>query len=301
MATKTLKKKAPAKAAKSTGTNPLTDSVRDLWYAGLGVFSVASQEGEKLIGQGSKLFDTLVAEGSKMEKKSIDLVEDTVDEIKSDVETRIESFRKQANENWDGLGDVFDIRVSDTLGRLGIPTTSDLNNLSGRVQEMTQQAKDNWKGFEGVFEKRVADVLKSLRVPSFEDLNKVSEALQKMSSEAQENLGKLDVSIEERVSGLFGKLEKNTAEELKKLSSGLSEVSDEVSANWGKLENVIEERVAKIMADFDIPTKDDTDKLSMELRKLATQVNALEKQLKAKPTAAPKKAAAKKAKTVSKK
>ena len=53
--------------------------------------------------------------------------------------------------------------------------------------------------------------------------------------------------------------------------------------------------MAKVLANLDIPTTDDTDKLSAELRKLARQVTALEKQLKAKPKAAPKKATVKKA------
>ena len=126
MATKTLKKKVSAKQAKSGVATPVVDSAKEIWFAGLGAFSVVQQEGEKLFGQGTKLFDKLVAEGSKMEKDSIDLAEKTVDEIKTDVEKRLEDVRHQANESWDNLSHVFDERVSGTLERLGIPTIKDL-------------------------------------------------------------------------------------------------------------------------------------------------------------------------------
>ena len=123
MVTKTLKKKVPAKQAKSVRAIPVIDSAKEIWFAGLGAFSVVQQEGGKLFGQGTRLFDKLVAEGSRMEKESINRAEKTVDEIKTDVEKRLEGVRHQASENWDSLSHVFDERVSVTLVRLGFPTT----------------------------------------------------------------------------------------------------------------------------------------------------------------------------------
>ena len=148
MVSKTLKKKVPAKKAKSVKTVPVVDSAKEIWFAGLGAFSVVQQEGEKLIGQGTKLFDKLVSEGARVEKESIDFVDSTVDDIKHDVEKTIKDARKQANESWDNLGSVFDERVSGTLERLGIPTTKDLSKLSGRVQNMTRKATSSWKEVE---------------------------------------------------------------------------------------------------------------------------------------------------------
>ena len=158
MVTKTLKKKVPAKQAKSSTAIPVVDSAKEIWFAGLGAFSVVQQEGEKLFGQGTKLFDKLVAEGSRMEKESINLAEKTVDEIKTDVEKRLEEVRHQASENWDNLGSVFDKRVSGTLERLGIPTIKDLEKLSGSVQNISRKATGNWKGLE----KAANDVTKNL-------------------------------------------------------------------------------------------------------------------------------------------
>ena len=281
MVSKTLKKKVQVKPAKSTVVVPVVDSAKEIWFAGLGMFSVAQQEGEKLIEQGGKLFDKLVAEGTRLEKKSLDVAETTVDEIKSDVEAVFEDVRQQANENWDSIGNIFDERVSGTLERLGIPTTKDLNKLSGRVQTMGRKATNSWKEFEVMFEKRVSSALDSLRVPGAEDLSKLSDSVQKVSRDTTENLGKLESAFEKRVSGAIGNLEAVTGDEFKKLSSGMQDVARQVTENWDKLESVVEARVAEVMGGLSIPSTDDTNRLAAELKKLSTQVSNLEKQLKA--------------------
>ena len=308
MATKTLKKKVPAKKANSGFTAPVADSVKDFWFAGLGAFSVVQQESEKLIGQGSKLFDKLVAEGTRLEKESIDLVDSTVDELKTDVEKKIEDVRHQANESWDSLGSIFDERVSGTLERLGIPTTKDLNKLSGRLQSMSSKTTKSWKGLEKVardaannlgkleneFTKRVKEVLENMHVPGMEDLNKLSESVQKVSRDSLENMSKLEATIEKRVSDTFGKLEATTTDEIKKLTTGMQDVSRQVTDNLGKLEGIVEERVKVVLGGLGIPSADDISKLAADLKKLSKQVADLDKQLNTKAKASPAKPVAEK-------
>jgi len=168
MAKKKLKRKVQAKPAASKNVNPVVDSAREIWLAGLGAFSVAQSEGGKIIEEGNKMFDKLVAEGSKLEKRTRkdvegavdDLrgdIESRVDDIRSDIETRVsefrgdvksrlggvreqaESVRKQASDNWDKLEKVFEDRVSRSLGTLGIPTRDDVNDLAARVQKLSRQ------------------------------------------------------------------------------------------------------------------------------------------------------------------
>ena len=57
MATKKLKKKVQRKPAARKAENPVVDSAREIWLAGLGAFSVAQQEGEKFVDEGNKFFD----------------------------------------------------------------------------------------------------------------------------------------------------------------------------------------------------------------------------------------------------
>jgi len=294
MANKTLKKKVQAKPAASKIASPVVDSVREILFAGLGAFSVVQQESGKLIEQGNKLFDKLVSEGAKLEKNTVDVAETAVDDLKHEVESQFDIARQQIVDNWDGLGNVFDERVSGTLDRLGIPTTKELNKLTGQVQKMSRQAVNNWKELEAAFEERVAGVLKNLHVPDADDVNQLSENMKKISSEAAANLGKLEKELEARVSGAIGDLEAATAQEIKILNAGVKDISDQVSENWDRLETVVEGRVTKILGDLGVANSDDLGKLSSELKKLTRQVAAMEKKLKAGTKTAPRKAAVKK-------
>ena len=291
MVSKTLKKKVPAKQAKRVFEVPVVDSAKDIFFAGLGVFSVAQQEGEKLIGQGTRLFDKLVSEGARIEKKSLHFAENTVSDIRTDVEKRLEGVRQQANENWDQLGNLFDERVPAALERLGIPTSRDLDK---RMKDMSAKATNNLKGLEKVardasnnlsklekeFTKRVKVALESLQVPSIDALNKLSESVKKASRESADNLGKLETMIEKRVASVFGKLETSTAKEFKKLNADMADVSRQVTDNFGKLESVVEKRVRVILDGLGIPSPDDFSKLTTELNKLSMKVSELDKQLK---------------------
>ena len=139
MAKKALKKKVQAKAPASKLGSNVVDSARDIWLAGLGAFSVAQHESGKLVEQGNKLFDKLVAEGKKLEKSTRNVAENTVGGLRNDVESRVDSVRQQAVDNWDKLEGIFEDRVARVLGRMGVPTADDVNKLSARVQKLSDQ------------------------------------------------------------------------------------------------------------------------------------------------------------------
>lgn len=135
MAKKTLKKKATKKE------NPVLSSARDIWLAGLGAMAVAQQEGGKVIEQGNLLFEKLVKEGSKFEGKTRKAAGGAVDDLKDGIDNRFGSVRKQAAENWDKLEKVFEERVARALGRLGVPTADDVQELIERVQDLAEKVK----------------------------------------------------------------------------------------------------------------------------------------------------------------
>ena len=144
MAKKTLKKKVMKKKvqAKPAATNiaaPVVDSAREIWLAGLGAFSVAQSEGGKMIEQGNKLFEKLVSEGVKLEKKTRNVAETAVGDIKGGVESKVGAVRKQAVDNWDKLESIFENRVARVLGQLGVPTADEVNKLSARVQTLSRK------------------------------------------------------------------------------------------------------------------------------------------------------------------
>ena len=141
MAKKTLKKKVMKKPVKSKAkasgiAAPVVESAREIWLAGLGAFSYAQNESGKIIEQGNKLFEKLVAEGAKLEKKGRDVAESTVGGIRGEVESKVGAVRKQAVDNWDKLETIFENRVARVLGQLGVPTADEVNKLSERVQTL---------------------------------------------------------------------------------------------------------------------------------------------------------------------
>jgi len=276
MVSKTLKKKAPARRAKTTLATPVVNSAKDILFAGLGVFSVAQKEGEKLIGQGTRLFDRLVSEGARFEKKSIHNAENAVKDIRTDVEKRLKGVTRQVNDNWDSLGNVFDGRVSETLERLGIPTSKELEKLSGHVKNMSAKAANSWKGLEKVARDAADNVGKLEK----EFSKRVEQALDKLHVPGMDDLNKLETTVEKRVSSVFDKLEATTNAEIKKLNANLKDVTSQVSGNVGKLEKLVEERVKGAMAGLGLPGKDDFAKLTSELNKLSAKVAELEKSLK---------------------
>jgi poly(hydroxyalkanoate) granule-associated protein len=136
---KKVVKKTQAKPAASNIAAPVVDSAREIWLAGLGAFSFAQNESGKIIEQGNKLFEKLVSEGVKLEKKTRNAAESTVGGIKGEVESKVGAVRKQAVDNWDKLENIFEDRVARVLGQLGVPTAEDVNKLSARVQTLSSK------------------------------------------------------------------------------------------------------------------------------------------------------------------
>ena len=151
MAKKSLKKKVSKSKSKSKAglgqlTDPVVNSARDIWRAGLGAFSLAQQEGSKVVGQGAAMFDNLVKEGAKLEAEGRKAVDESSASVSREVkarrnliEDRIDAARKQAEDGWDKLENVFEDRVARVMERLGIPTADDLDKLNRQIEGLSGQ------------------------------------------------------------------------------------------------------------------------------------------------------------------
>jgi len=149
MKKKVLKKKVQRKPVSRKPVVPAVESAREIWLAGLGAFAVTQQESSRLIEQGGKLFDKLVAEGSRIEKKTRKDVEGAMDDFRGEVESRVEAIkqqaeavRKQATDNWDKLEKIFEDRVARALSGLGIPSKDDVTDLAVKVQKLSREVAD---------------------------------------------------------------------------------------------------------------------------------------------------------------
>ena len=96
----------------------IKDSAQQIWLAGLGAFSKAHDEG-------NKVFEALVREGESIQKRTRKVAEIKVSEITA-----------RATGTWDKLEQVFEDRIDRALHRLGVPTKSDVDALAKRVAQL---------------------------------------------------------------------------------------------------------------------------------------------------------------------
>jgi len=99
------------------------ESASQIWLAGLGAFAKAQAEG-------LKMFDTLVAEGEKVQERT-----------RTAADERIAEMRAKATGTWDKLEQVFEDRVARALHSLSVPSRQDIDTLTKRVAELTEITK----------------------------------------------------------------------------------------------------------------------------------------------------------------
>jgi poly(hydroxyalkanoate) granule-associated protein len=108
----------------------IKESAQEIWLAGLGAFSKAQEEG-------TKVFQALVREGTSLQKRTMRMTEDRVNEVTDRVTKAANRIQKQANGTWDKLETVFEERVERALTRLGVPTNREIQALTDRVETLT--------------------------------------------------------------------------------------------------------------------------------------------------------------------
>jgi len=123
------------KRAASTGSGEqlakqVMDSAQKIWLAGLGAFARAQDEG-------GKVFDTLVAQGKEIEKKTRQVAGKAVENAKAQAS---ETMGKAAGK-WDKLEQVFEDRVHRSLNRLGVVSSNDVEDLTRQVSELSESVR----------------------------------------------------------------------------------------------------------------------------------------------------------------
>lgn len=177
MAAKKLKKKVQRKPAARKAENPVVDSARDIWLAGLGAFAVAQQEGEKFIKDSNKLFDRLVQEGSKLEKRTRKDVEGAFEDIRGEVEGRVKNLRGEVEGRVKDIRGEVENRVKDIRGEV----ENRFGDVGKQAEGVRKQASENWNKLESFFEERVSRALNRLGIPSREDIDSLNKRVQQLS------------------------------------------------------------------------------------------------------------------------
>lgn len=125
-------KKKSEKSAKSDArlARTVQDSAQQIWLAGLGAFAKAQEEG-------SKVFEALVKEGLDMQRKTQKATQDKITEAANRMGSLTSELGSHTFGGLDKLESIFEERVSQALGKLGVPTAHDLRALQERMDALT--------------------------------------------------------------------------------------------------------------------------------------------------------------------
>jgi poly(hydroxyalkanoate) granule-associated protein len=114
------------KNADSNTQNELKDSVHKIFLAGLGALATAEEEG-------SKLFKNLVERGETYESRGKDAWEG----VKGKVDEARQKAKEQAGTTYEKVEGQIDDAVAGALGRMGVPSRTEIATLTKRVEELT--------------------------------------------------------------------------------------------------------------------------------------------------------------------
>ena len=107
------------------------ESAQQIWLAGLGAFAKAQEEG-------GKVFETLVKEGTSIQRKTQAAAEEKISEATNRMATMATDISSKASGQWGKLEDIFEERVSRALNKLGVPSSKDIDVLVARIEELSR-------------------------------------------------------------------------------------------------------------------------------------------------------------------
>ena len=126
------------RVARSTAA---TEPTRKLWLAGLGAVSLAQK-------QGTKLVETLVDEGEQFKARSEKYVAGlsrnarrTASDVQKQVKGFVTPIRKRAEDTVRKFEGAVTDRLGELLGRFGVPSKTEIEELSERVGTLNRKIK----------------------------------------------------------------------------------------------------------------------------------------------------------------
>jgi poly(hydroxyalkanoate) granule-associated protein len=121
----------PAGLLDSPLAQNVKDSAQQIWAAGLASFSKAQ-------GEGTKVFEALVKEGLKLQKKTQSAAEEKLSTMASKMQGMAGDVGAKAGQQWDKLESIFEQRVAKSLKALGVPTAAEVEALIQRIDALSE-------------------------------------------------------------------------------------------------------------------------------------------------------------------
>ena len=111
----------------------LLDTVHQIWLAGLGAASKASQGAPRLM-------EDLVSEGARVHADARGAAEKALrgllESVQTSITARVGEARGQATETLNNLEKIFQTRVHRALAQLGVPSAEEVESLSRRIDTL---------------------------------------------------------------------------------------------------------------------------------------------------------------------
>jgi poly(hydroxyalkanoate) granule-associated protein len=127
MATKRIKKQAPAQ-------NAPAEQARALWLAGLGAVSIAQK-------RGGELFETLTHEGQDFQTRTEKFAKTLRADARKQVIGVIAPLKANTKQALAQAAAAARNALASALAKLGIPSKSDIEELTTRVTALSRQLK----------------------------------------------------------------------------------------------------------------------------------------------------------------
>jgi poly(hydroxyalkanoate) granule-associated protein len=131
---KKMQKTSADKTADAAGGHSVKGSAQQIWQAGLGAIAKAQAEGAKAL-------ESLVKEGTSMQRKTQAVAEEKISEATSRMTAMAGDITNKASGQWDKLENIFEDRVAKALNKLGVPSAKDVNALIARIDELNASVR----------------------------------------------------------------------------------------------------------------------------------------------------------------
>ena len=122
----TRKSKYAGFTGDSETAKAVTDSAQKIWLAGLGAFERAKAEGPRM-------FEVLVEQGKGFAERARGAADQALQSVRESA--------SGAGGRFDKLEQVFEDRVSKSLGRLGVMTRGEVADLSRQVSDLADEVR----------------------------------------------------------------------------------------------------------------------------------------------------------------
>ena len=116
----------------------IKSATEQVMAAGKTAVEKAQEAVDRAQKEGEKIIQSLAKESEKIRKQTQKLAEGAVNEVKE----KVEEVTGKASDTLSNLEKIFEERVSRVLSRLGVPTSSDFQEIAGRIEELNQSVQD---------------------------------------------------------------------------------------------------------------------------------------------------------------